>query len=171
MTILDNHAEDSAGLGVITPAEKSAFRVKEYEEAANAYFKGIEIGLNYMRQFFFAVAFLITGFFTCWSLASGQNPEEFAYYLMIAISIAGSFLSILLLSLLPYFDRQLANCSKRAVEIEKTLDGNLFSRIHNASAGKTDKRPFDSVRGVSFVLVIVLTLWILLGVAAWIRFA
>ncbi|MFN3889876.1 MAG: hypothetical protein ACK4MV_05715 [Beijerinckiaceae bacterium] len=115
--------------GSETPSNRptSQFLEVEYKEASTNFFRGVDIGLNYTRNFLLLNGML----FTSLGLSQSEMFLDFKFdaYLHLSIAIFGLFSAILLYSIVPFYDTQLRNCARRCAEIEHELGGTLYKNI------------------------------------------
>jgi hypothetical protein len=107
----------------------------EYREAANAYFKGVDIGYTNIKGY---VA--LNGLFVAVLGAFGDTKNStlsFASDLISLVPIFALVASVALLLMLPRYFLHLANCQRRCAELEKLFGGHLFTRLGEIAAGKT----------------------------------
>jgi len=143
----------------VSPALKpntDEFARREYEESVTAYFKGVDIGLGYMRLFLFLNGFLFTFFVALWREQRSESPLDMFYVLILLICGAGVCVSVLLSTLVKFYDRQLQNCIDRAIEIESFYGGDLCNRIN-----VTAHRRFDSINGLHILIFVIGFTWVI----------
>ncbi len=129
----------------------------EYSEAISTYFRGVDIGINWMKSYFVLNGLLLALYGTILKLI--ENPSEitkFVYILHVipAIGIVGA---ILIMLFIPFYRQQLENCQNRCEDIENFFGGQLFHKIINTSENK--ERNFDVMKLISSISIIFIILW------------
>jgi hypothetical protein len=107
----------------------------EYREAANAYFKGVDIGYTTIKGY---VA--LNGLFVAVLGAFGDAKNSslsFASDLVSLVPIFALVASAALLLMLPRYFMHLANCQHRCAELEKLFGGHLFTRLGAIAESRT----------------------------------
>lgn len=136
----------------------SEFAQTEYHEAANAYFKGVDIGYTTLRNYItinVLFAALIGSVSERLSTTIGSSGDliQIVPWLAIAASLA-------LLFSLPYYFRHLENCRKRCEEIELEFGGKLFTRL--GGIGRRARWGFNTVLGLMMIIAVVSSFWLYL---------
>lgn len=122
------------------------FLLTEYREAANAYFKGVDIGWTGFRSYLtinalFAALIGALAEPRSQLAAAGEIVKLIPYFALVA--------SFALAVVTPHYFRHLENCRRRCQEIEELRGGKLFMRLGTIGRG--------SKIGATAVLVILLT--------------
>lgn len=141
--------------------DQNSFHHVEYHEAANAYFKGVDIGYTTLRNyvtlnalFGAVVAALMDPNFGSSANASGAI-EILSIVPWVAIAA-----SLLLGLALPHYFNHLENCRHRCQELEQLLGGHLFTRLGGVA---NNKRSFNAAYGLIGVIVLMSALWTYVG--------
>jgi hypothetical protein len=137
------------------------FAFVEYKESCSAYFKGVDLGLAYIRYFFLMNAALV------YVLALDEKALGKLGILQIipyVVPVIGVFFSLMLSMILPYYRRSLELCEQRCIQIEEFLHGkmttdSLFMRIQRNN--NTGNRPVTADLYLKLIAIIVGALWFL----------
>jgi hypothetical protein len=137
-------------------AKDSEFAMTEYKESCTAYFKGVDIGLSYMRYFFILNAALaavmqIDG-------KAAERIGELQKLIPYGVPVIGILFCLMLVLIIPYYGRQLGVCADRCIEIEKLHGGDLFHKIKEQNDGP---RIVTANSGLIIIGGIVGSLWFL----------
>ena len=137
------------------------FAFVEYKESCSAYFKGVDLGLAYIRYFFLMNAALVYVLALDEKALGKLGIQQIIPYAVPAI---GCFFSVMLSMILPYYQRSLELCEQRCIQIEKILHGaettnSLFVRIQNNN--NTGDRPVTAALYLKLIAIIVGALWFL----------
>ena len=106
--------------------DETEFILVEYREAANAYFKGVEIGWTGFRSYL-TINALFAALIGAVAEPKGQltGVSEVAKLVPFFALVA----SLAILAVTPYYFRNLNNCRRRCEEIEKLKGGKLFTDL------------------------------------------
>jgi hypothetical protein len=106
--------------------DDTEFIAVEYREAANAYFKGVEIGWTGFRSYL-----TINALFAALIGALAESTGKLAGVSEVAklIPFFALFASVAIVAVAPYYFRNLNNCRRRCEEIEKIKGGRLFTDL------------------------------------------
>lgn len=142
------------GTGVLTEAAKE-FALAEYHEAANAYFKGVDIGYTTVRAY-------ITMNVLFAALISAVSESQSAIFasgadVLRVVPILAIVISFTLMFALPYYFRHLENCRLRCEEIEKDNGGKLFTRLGSIAHARNS---FSTAIGLVMIIFVVLAFWV-----------
>lgn len=110
------------------------FALVEYAQAANAYFKGVDVGYSSLKQYITANVALMALIAARFAPDSKLDivPKSFE----IPIALVGlAMFAILALTQKRYFDH-LENCRARCDKIEEKYEGKLFKEMGKISSGK-----------------------------------
>lgn len=132
-----------------------AFLPIEYKEAANAYFKGVDIGYTGLRSYITINVFFIT----LMGLLSDPRAQTFiaAGPIGKVIPYFALGISVTFMVIVPHYFRHLENCRKRCAELEEKKHGQLFTRLGALSYGKFSK--FLSYLVLGAVILSLLSIW------------
>lgn len=139
------------------------FILAEYHEAANAYFKGVDIGYATVKSYI-----TLNGLFAALigALADPKADAMKAAAEMIKLVPAFAIIaSVTLLLALPHYFRHLENCRRRCEEIEASYGGQLFTRLGKI-ARKQDGRGVSARARITTIfglLVIILSVTMFWG--------
>ena len=128
----------------------------EYKEAANAYFKGVDIGYTGLRSyitinvFFITLMGLLSDPRTQAFIAGGSIGKVIPYF---ALGISMTFIVIV-----PHYFRHLENCRKRCEVLEARKHGQLFKQLGEISYGRFSK--FLSYLVLGAVVFSLFSIWI-----------
>jgi hypothetical protein len=151
---LESMIENSGDNITVAPGQPmDQFILAEYREAANAYFKGVDIGYTTVKSYI-----TINGLFVAIVVAEPKGAVPAA--LSGIVRIVPWFALVTSLSLmvaLPHYFRHLNNCSHRCAELEEKFDGRLFRRLSNIASTKNS---FNTGIGISMIVGIIAALWI-----------
>lgn len=136
------------------------FAFAEYREAANAYFKGVDIGYTTVRAYItmnvlFAALISAVSESKTAALPSGVDVSEVD--VLRVVPILAIIISLTLAFALPYYFRHLENCRLRCEEIEKAHGGKLFTRLGSIAHAR---RGFNTVIGLGMIIIVVLVFWV-----------
>ena len=138
------------------------FTITEYSESVNAYFKGVEIGVHYIRLFFIVNPVLFGGLISLLNIifdeSQTEDYKEFVEIFLILICIVGLTFSIGLVLLINGYKEQLNNCAQNAANIEGRLGGNLYKSIC-----KTSGRKFNSIIALYIITISFSGVWFLVS--------
>jgi hypothetical protein len=137
--------------------ERAAFLLVEYREAANAYFKGVDIGWNGLKFYITLNGFFATiiGVFT-----GRQEHAIIAATDIINLSpIVVLGLSAAFVLILPHYFKHLENCRQRCEQIEIMHGGQLFTDL--------EKIRRDKINAIPVVISILLSIALLWSVVAY----
>ena len=98
----------------------------EYQEATNAYFKGVQAGADWSKGILSVQTLMFTAFGV---LATWEGGEFFASPISVVICTVGGLICLIYIPLLSYYRELLQVCAQRCIEIEAEFDGRLFSKI------------------------------------------
>jgi hypothetical protein len=140
--------------------ERAAFLLVEYREAANAYFKGVEIGWNGLRFYITLNVFFATiiGVFA----GRQEHPIVAATDIIKLSPIVVLGLSAAFVLILPHYFTHLANCRRRCEDIETEHGGQLFTRL-----GKIGENKINAIPVAIFILLSVAFLWVIVAYRLW----
>ncbi len=122
----------------------------EYREAANAYFKGVDIGYTTIKGY---VA--LNGLFVAVLGAFGDvknSAFNFASDLLSLVPIFALVASAALLFMLPRYFSHLENCRSRCAELEELFGGRLFIRLGEISSGKSNASTLAALLAVALAV-------------------
>lgn len=140
-----------------TPTEQ--FAIIEYQQAANAYFQGADMGWRAVSQFITLNTILFAGV----GIAQEGVTSEIVLNLLKIIPIVGFTMSFLLMLGFLYFLRQLKNCEDRCAAIELENGGQLFQKIKETARRKNGIGM--STRSLFFAFALLLmAIWVFLGI-------
>jgi hypothetical protein len=141
--------------------ERADFLLSEYREAANAYFKGVDIGWTGIRFYITINAF----FATVIGIFAGRQEQPIIAAVdiirlspVVALGLSGAFILIL-----PHYFEHLENCRRRCEEIETECGGQLFTRL-----GIIKTRRLNAVPVVVLVMLSIAFLWSIVAYRLWI---
>jgi hypothetical protein len=130
------------------------FLIVEYREAANAYFKGVDIGYTGFRSFI-----TINGLFAALmgaldtkvsSIAAASEIIGLVPYIAITASVAFS-------AVLPHYFKHLENCRHRCEEIERIKGGLMFTRLGEIA---NKKHKFSAVPVLILIVAPIISFWV-----------
>lgn len=127
----------------------------EYREAANAYFKGVDIGYTGLKSYIGINVFFLTlmGFLADPKaqafVAAGPIGKVVPYF---ALGISAAFVVVL-----PHYFNHLENCRKRCEQLEKMKHGKLFTKLGEIAYGRLSK--FISYLVLAAIVVSLLATW------------
>lgn len=139
----------------MSPEERTdAFILAEYHEAANAYFKGVDIGYTTVKGYV-----TVNGLFAAviGALADKATVVPAGAEMIRLIPGFAIAASLALFVLLPHYFRHLENCRLRCEQIEKHWGGRLFTRLGEIAHGR---RNINSMIGLISIIVIILSFWV-----------
>ena len=134
------------------------FHFIEYREAANAYFKGVDIGFSTLRNYITMNAL----FATLIGISSdSRSPliQEGSAFIKV-VPIFAIFVSLLLAASFSYYSRHLNNCSRRCAEIEEGYNGKLFEQMTYIT--KT-KKVFSAGLALNLIIILFILAWMFMG--------
>lgn len=126
------------------------FALVEYAQAANAYFKGVDVGYSTLKQYVTANVALMALIAARFAPDSKLDivPKSFE----IPIALVGlAMFAISALTQKRYFSH-LENCRRRCSQIENKYDGKLFTEMGVISEGKEN--------GITTDLALAIIYWI-----------
>ena len=134
-------------------AERDAATVEmEYKEATNAYFQGVNAGVEWSKGIVTVQSLL----FTAYALSSTWNDQGFKPSIaLIPICIFGALTAGVYISLMPHYRRLLRACQDRCIEIEKEFDGNLFHKIGGVRPTQRDWHATGGLAAIGAAMVMV----------------
>lgn len=131
------------------------YLLAEYHEAANAYFKGVDIGFTTVKSYI-----TINGLFAALigALSDPKGPLPAAMSEMVKVipwfALVASFA---LLMGLPHYFKHLGNCSLRCAEIEAEFGGRLFTKLNGIATGG---KKFNTGIGLIIIISSVVFFWL-----------
>jgi hypothetical protein len=136
------------------PEDISQLLAAEYREAANAYFKRIEIGFSTVKLYL-----TLNGIFIAFMGAASEAKLGIPAVVAGTVKVIpwiGLALTIALVMALANYLRHLENCRVRCEEIESEFGGRLFTRM-----GAVTSRGYgiNSTSGYQLFLFIILVVW------------
>jgi len=143
-----------------TPAAE--FSLVEYREAANAYFKGVDIGYTGLRSYI-----TLNGLFAAVIAAlAGPRGQSFAVgnELVKLIPVFALLGTVAIAVVIPHYFRHLENCRRRCQEIEESNNGTLFKRLGEIAHGGYK---FKAVVVTSIIIISISTFWFYFAVKLW----
>jgi hypothetical protein len=140
---------------------KSDFQLAEYREAANAYFKGVDIGYTGIKSYLAFNALFITAFGLIAADPKGRYARVVADLINVIPPLA-LVASVVFISVIPHYCDHLRNCLRRCEEIEKSNGAvqppGLFTQL-GAIGKKRKKYKPNSITGAILISVPIVFLW------------
>ena len=137
------------------PSAANQYVLAEYHEAANAYFKGVDIGYTAVKSYITANG-LFAALLGALSDPKGPLPSTLTELVRIVPWFA-LVISFALFVALPHYFRHLNNCSMRCAELEHQFEGKLFTRLNGISSSKTS---FNSGLGLLLIIGTIASFWL-----------
>ena len=138
------------------PVEPSReFAMAEYHEAANAYFKGVDIGYTSVKSYI-----TINGLFAALIGALAEPKSGVLSSMSEMVKLVPWFAlvaSFALFVALPHYFRHLENCRKRCEEIETVYGGLLFTRLGRIAHRRSS---FNSGLGLIIIIGSIVSFWL-----------
>jgi hypothetical protein len=136
------------------------FMATEYKESCSAYFKGVDLGMAYIRFFFLMNAALVAVLQLDEKVLVKTGIQQLIPYI---VPLIGIFFCLMLGMIVPYYQRQLDVCAERCKQIEKkhygeNFEGSLFCRIQKEN--NNGDRPVTAKMYLILIPVIIGTLWL-----------
>jgi hypothetical protein len=133
--------------------QRLEFLHREYQEAAKAYARGVQTGLDLFRQYLLGTGVLGALF----GAAVGMLKDQFGVgrYVVLIVPTVGIIASVVFILILKQYKRQLNNSRQRCEEIEALFGGKLFSGIAKIS----NSTRLDTVLAVQIVCGVFIALW------------
>jgi hypothetical protein len=150
---------------------KDEFKLVEYKETAAAYFKGVEIGISFIKLYLLINGALLgaMAFSNSSSPGIANDLGVGAYLNQIGLTHitpwVGLLFSILLFGIVPFYRNQLNGCSSRCAEIERELEGKLFSKIQSVSS--ENQQYVSAVGAIYWFAILGGGLWIFILAYRW----
>ena len=139
------------------------FLLTEYKEASGDFFKGIDIGINYMKSYLVLNGILLAAFGISNPISGDISPQARAIdatgakVIFPMLSFFGICVSLLFWSIVPYYEKQLLGCGIRCREIEAKFGGKLYTRI--VAINEDRSRFITTTRGVRIVCFVFIVMW------------
>ena len=140
------------------------FAMTEYHEAANAYFKGVDIGYTAVKGYITLNALFaaLIGGLADPKVESLKVASEMVR-LVPGFAIVAS---LTLLMALPHYFSHLENCRRRCEEIESLYKGRLFTKLGGIARGEAGSTRFraNANIGLIFIVLSFLSFWAYFGI-------
>lgn len=137
------------------------FGLIEYKEAANAYFRGVDIGFATLKSYFTFNTLLaaVVGY----AFGSSASTKLAASPFVALAPVFGIVASLVFLASLGHYYRHLENCRMRCEEIEKARGGALFTRLGRIA--RPDKPSFSTMLGLLSIMLLFIAAWFLVSLS------
>lgn len=147
---MDHHSEDR-------------FSHVEYREAANAYFKGVEIGYSTLRNYVTINALFAAVIGALMDPKFSSDPTQVSAVEIVSVMPWIAITASLLLALaLPHYFKHLENCRLRCEQLESIQSprGELFTNLGAIASGS---RSFNALHGLVGIILLMSALWLYVG--------
>lgn len=122
------------------------FLIAEYEASGNAYFKGVDICLAWIKSFLLLNGVLLAIVGISSPFSEGVSSEArglaaingFGGYAMPIVCVLGIFSGFAFNGFIPFWQKQINNCARRARELEKLGGGDLFTTMSGIRVGGSE---------------------------------
>ena|ERR1700682_2816562 len=128
------------------------FRLAEYRESANAYFKGVDIGWTGLRSYITVNALFVA---LLSALAEPKGQLLATAEIVKLVPFFALIATVAIASVAPHYFRHLENCRKRCQEIEEQMGGKLFTRLGTIAGADVPGRRRYKIRS-TFVLILLI---------------
>jgi hypothetical protein len=134
--------------------DQKSFAFTEYHEAANAYFKGVDIGYTAVKSYI-----TINGLFAALIGALADPKPGIMSSLGEMVKLVPWFAvvaSLALVACVGHYNRHLENCRNRCEEIEIEYGGRFFKNLGVTSTGSW----FTSTGGLRVLIYSIVSFWL-----------